>query len=132
MKNHVLAAAATSNGAEELLASGSHQSTGSPSRSKVLRGGVDAGTAGASNISAKLCNFTLECTAQLNKCAAWFCKSRSAGGTKLGLKSKGRSPSVDMLHHATSTISSSPAGTGAVDDDSQPPARNCYRLIVLG
>lgn len=83
------------------------------------------------NVSEKFCNFTLECTSQLNKCASWLCKSRSAGGNSFG-EIRRRSPSVDMLHHATSTINSSPAGAGVVDDDSQPPARNCYRLIVLG
>lgn len=100
----------------------------SPSRGSTGSGGGGTGRRTkkqVNDVTERLSHFTMECSSQLNKCASWLCK-RSSGN----LNERQRSPSADMIHHPTA-MNASPAGSGVMDDDG-PPARNCYRLIVLG
>lgn len=86
------------------------------------------------DVTDRLSHLKMECSTQLNKCASWLCKRSSSGNGSAGgnLNDRQRSPSVDMIHHHSAAMNASPIGSGGVEDDSQPPARNCYRLIVLG
>lgn len=84
-------------------------------------------SAAVNDVSERFSHFTMECSSQLNKCASWLCKRTTSGN----LNERQRSPSADMIHHSAN-FNSSPVATSGIEDDSQPPARNCYRLIVLG
>lgn len=64
----------------------------------------------------------MECTNRLNRCSTWFC-SRNNDTTM----DRTRSPSVDVFQGP----GPSPGSAGSCDD-SVPPPKNCYRLVMLG
>ena len=71
-------------------------------------------------------NFKMEFSSQINKCSLWLCKRTHANH----LSEHQRSSSADMIHKSVNNANL--VGLTSVDDDTQPPARNCHRLIVLG
>lgn len=70
----------------------------------------------------KINSFTMECSDRLGRCSSWLC-SRSHGTQS----DRPGSPSADVF----SGPGPSPGSSGSCDD-SQPPAKNCYRLVMLG
>lgn len=74
-------------------------------------------------------------TTRLNGCGSWFCVRRHAGGgggstgsdrTSETPPDRARTPSTDTYHGPGPS-----PGAGSYDD-SIPPAKNCYRLVMLG
>lgn len=72
------------------------------------------------DVGGKISTFTMECTSRFNRCGTWFC-SRNNGATL----DRPRSPSSDVFQGP----GPSPGSSG---DDSNPPPKNCYRLVMLG
>lgn len=70
----------------------------------------------------KISSFTMECTNRINKCAMWLC-----GRSRNNAPDEQRSPTDDIVQGP----GPSPGSTGSCDD-SQPPPKNCYRLVMLG
>lgn len=104
-------------------------------------------------VSDKLSTFSMECSTRANKCGTWLCSRTTNGGPQY------HNPSEKLENLITnndpvsnSSASSSPCGTGTPTkpsviiqhgpgpspvssvscDDSEPPPKNCYRLVVLG
>lgn len=69
----------------------------------------------------KISAFTFECSSKLNQCTSWLCTRSN------GIHDRQRTPSTEV-HHGPNP---SPAGSCG-DDDSHPPPKNCYRLVMLG
>lgn len=73
----------------------------------------------------KIRGFTMECSNRINRCATWLCvKTQNTNNTS----EHPNSP----LTEVTQGPGPSPGSSGSCGDDSQPPARNCYRLVMLG
>lgn len=72
----------------------------------------------------KISSFTMVCTSRLNQCATWLCGRKQNSASD----SQQQSPSDDVIQGP----GPSPGSTGSCGDDSQPPPRNCYRLVMLG
>lgn len=70
----------------------------------------------------KISAFTVECSQKVNKCTTWFCTNRNNGPQYAEDKSFG-----EVMHGP----GPSPGSSGSCDD-SQPPPKNCYRLVMLG
>ena len=71
----------------------------------------------------KISSFSMECSNRINRCANWFCTRNINTSTE----HRPSSPSADV----TQGPGPSPGSSGSCDD-SQPPPRNCYRLVMLG
>lgn len=85
----------------------------------------------------KISSFTIDCSSRLNRCTSWLCTrsnrmnqnvNGSAGAAAAAGSDKQRTPSASEVHHGPGP---SPAGSCG-DDDSHPPPKNCYRLVMLG
>lgn len=73
-------------------------------------------------VGGKISSFTMECSNRINRCATWLC-----GRSRNGSSDNQRSPGDDVVQGP----GPSPGSTGTCDD-SQPPPKNCYRLVMLG
>lgn len=103
-------------------------------------------------VSDKVSTFSMECSTRVNKCGTWLC-SRTNGGPQYHNPSEKFENSFSNNGAAVSTSSaSSPGGTGTPTkpsvviqhgpgpspvssvscDETEPPPKNCYRLVVLG
>ena len=71
----------------------------------------------------------MECTNRFNRCGTWFCSRNNVAGSggSASQMDRARSPSSDIFQGP----GPSPGSSGSCDD-SQPPAKNCYRLVMLG
>lgn len=78
------------------------------------------------DVGGKISSFTMECTSRFNRCGTWFC-ARNNGTTSSASVDRPRSPSSDVFQGP----GPSPGSSGSCDD-SIPPAKNCYRLVMLG
>lgn len=70
----------------------------------------------------KISTLTINCSTKLNQCTSWLCTRSN------GTNDRQRTPSATEVHHGPNP---SPAGSCG-DDDSHPPPKNCYRLVMLG
>lgn len=67
----------------------------------------------------------MECSNRINRCATWLC------GKTQNNNNISEHPS-SPLTEVTQGPGPSPGSSGSCGDDSQPPPRNCYRLVMLG
>lgn len=71
----------------------------------------------------KISSFTISCSSKLNQCTSWLCtRSNKANNDKYGAVSSSE---------VQQGPGPSPVGSCG-DDDSHPPPKNCYRLVMLG
>ncbi|KAL5291592.1 RASD2 family protein [Megaselia abdita] len=93
----------------------------------------------------------MECSTRANKCGTWLC-SRTNGGPQYHNPSEKFENSLSNNGPVTNSSASSPCGTGTPTkpsvviqhgpgpspvssvscDETEPPPKNCYRLVVLG
>lgn len=79
------------------------------------------------DISDKLSKASMVCTNRLNRCSTWFNTTRSSD--KSSTIDSGDYPKVPMSPELIQGSGQSPS---ASYDDSVPPPKNCYRLVMLG
>lgn len=102
-------------------------------------------------VSDKLSTFSMECSTRANKCGTWLC-SRTNGGPQYHNPSEKFENSLSNNGPVSNSSASSPCGTGTPTkpsvviqhgpgpspvssvscDETEPPPKNCYRLVVLG
>lgn len=75
------------------------------------------------DVGDKISTFTMGCTNRLNRCGSWFCSRRRNSSAN----ERPPSPASDIFQGPGPS-----PGSGSCGDDSQPPPKNCYRLVVLG
>lgn len=73
-------------------------------------------------VTDKISAFTVECSNKVNRCTTWLCTNRN---------SNGQQHSDDKSFGEIMHPGQSPGSSGSCDD-SQPPPKNCYRLVMLG
>jgi hypothetical protein len=74
------------------------------------------------DVSDKISSFSMECSSRLNRCATLICSRNTVPEMD-----RPRTPSTEVSHGP----GPSPGSSGSCDD-SVPPAKNCYRLVMLG
>lgn len=74
----------------------------------------------------KISAFTMGCSTKMNRCTTWLC-AKNGGGGNLHSYNDVQSPTAEVMQGP----GPSPGSSGSCDD-SQPPAKNCYRLVMLG
>lgn len=78
------------------------------------------------DVGCKIGSFTMDCTSRLGWCRSWFCM-RPNDGLAGSAADRQRTPSTDTFQGPEP----SPGSVGSYDD-SVPPPKNCYRLVMLG
>ncbi|XP_026481057.1 dexamethasone-induced Ras-related protein 1-like [Ctenocephalides felis] len=80
----------------------------------------------------------MECSSTLGRCAGWLCgktgfaspgenNNAAVAGHNTSNGDRPASPVIEIMHGP----GPSPGSSGSCDD-SQPPLKNCYRLVMLG
>lgn len=80
----------------------------------------------------------MECSSSLGRCAGWLCgktgfaspgenNNAAVAGHNTLSGDRPASPVIEIMHGP----GPSPGSSGSCDD-SQPPLKNCYRLVMLG
>ncbi|XP_055845515.1 GTP-binding protein Rhes [Episyrphus balteatus] len=89
------------------------------------------------NIASRIGTCKMECSTRLNKCGTWFCSRTNNNNNNNNMtfnsgnnELNGAKP-IPFTSEIVQGPGPSPGSSGSCDD-SEPPAKNCYRLVMLG